>query len=362
MSRINCRFAIRSSVSILLAVLIAGSIFTGCRKENPEEPEPPAQNGWVAQTSGTAEELFNVHFADANTGTIIGDDGTILCTSDGGATWSTRVCPYAEYGVILSGVAFADGKNATITGQVTLLMLRTTDGGVSWLPQKTGLDYTHSPMLRDVTYPDANLGIAIVFDPWSAPMIIRTTNGGADWNKQYLPVDPWGGFYAVSFPTTDIGYLVGDQGAILRSGDGGVSWSLQDSGVTEHVYDVSFADANTGFAIAGDRVLVGDTTEHRYHQWSTILRTTDGGAVWTKLQTMDEVYLDAVSVIDPDNATIVGAGGMILRTTDGGATWVPQISGTTENLHDVFFSDRNTGTAIGDNGVILRTTSGGFRK
>ncbi|MFZ1729983.1 MAG: YCF48-related protein [Bacteroidota bacterium] len=350
-----------SGASVLLAALTVMLMLTGCKKED-EPTAPQVQNGWVSQQSGTNERLFCAHFADANTGTVIGDDGTILCTTDGGATWTPRVCPYAEYGVMLTGVAFADGNNATITGEVTLLMLRTTDGGVSWFPQNTGLDFTHSPQLRDVTYPDANIGIAVVFDPWTAPMILRTTNGGADWRKHYLPVEPWKGFYAVSFPTTDIGYIVGSEGFILRTDNGGVTWSTQNSGVTEEIHHVSFADANTGIAIGYGSEAVGDTAEHRYRKWSIILRTTDGGSVWTKLLTIPDMALSAVCVTDADNATIVGERGTILRTTDGGTTWVNQISGTMENLHDVYFSDSNTGTAIGDNGVILRTTNGGFSK
>ncbi|MBT8470715.1 MAG: hypothetical protein KJN97_18355 [Deltaproteobacteria bacterium] len=41
-------------------------------------------SGWVAQTSGTTNRLWGVSFADANTGTAVGDAGTIVRTTDGG--------------------------------------------------------------------------------------------------------------------------------------------------------------------------------------------------------------------------------------------------------------------------------------
>jgi len=59
---------------------------------------------------------------------------------------------------------------------------------------------------------------------------------------------------------------VGGFGTILRTTDGGDSWTLQPSGTTENLFGVSFVDANTGTA-------VGD------HE--TILRTDDGGDTWT---------------------------------------------------------------------------------
>jgi len=55
---------------------------------------------------------------------------------------------------------------------------------------------------------------------------------------------------------------VGDYGTILRTTDGGETWTLQSSGTTSHLYGVSFTDANTGTAV-GDR--------------GPILRITTGG-------------------------------------------------------------------------------------
>src|SRR5437016_4900893 len=43
---------------------------------------------WSGQDSGTSNELLGVQFTDALTGWAVGAVGTILHTSDGGATWS----------------------------------------------------------------------------------------------------------------------------------------------------------------------------------------------------------------------------------------------------------------------------------
>jgi len=39
------------------------------------------------QTNITTASLRGVSFTDANTGTVVGDNGTILHTSNGGSTW-----------------------------------------------------------------------------------------------------------------------------------------------------------------------------------------------------------------------------------------------------------------------------------
>jgi hypothetical protein len=41
---------------------------------------------WVPQTSGTTKNLYGLNFSNSSTGTIVGEDGTILRTTTGGAT------------------------------------------------------------------------------------------------------------------------------------------------------------------------------------------------------------------------------------------------------------------------------------
>src|SRR3954467_6567203 len=100
-----------------------------------------------------------------------------------------------------------------------------------------------------------------------------------------------------------------------------------------------------------------------------ILRTTDGGATWTSHYLGYDKYPSAVSFTDANTGTIVGSTydfdtddvgpALILRTTDGGARGSSQSSGTLNSLAAVSVTDANTGTAVGSSGTILRTTDGG---
>ena len=78
--------------------------------------------------------LYGVSFTDANNGTAVGVGGTILRTTDGGATWNLQS---SGTSVVLSGVAFTDANTGAVVGDGGLI-LRTTDGGATWNQQSSG--------------------------------------------------------------------------------------------------------------------------------------------------------------------------------------------------------------------------------
>src|SRR6516164_5807399 len=57
-------------------------------------------------------------------------------------------------------------------------------------------------------------------------------------------------------------------------------------------------------------------------------------------------HLFAVVAFDSQAITAVGEGGTILRTSDGGASWTRQSSGTTHDLYGVSFSTPSNGIAV----------------
>jgi len=63
--------------------------------------------------------------------------------------------------------------------------------------------------------------------------------------------------------------------------------------------------------------------------------------------------INSISFADANTGWAVGIGGTILKTTDGGATWNAQNSGTTYNLSSVDFVDSSNGWAVGSVGGIV---------
>lgn len=66
------------------------------------------------------------------------------------------------------------------------------------------------------------------------------------------------------------------------------------------------------FATGGFGTIVGDS--------GLVLRTTDGGVTWSKQTSGTPYPLSRVALSAPDTGTAVGALGVVIRTTNGGAT------------------------------------------
>jgi photosystem II stability/assembly factor-like uncharacterized protein len=155
---------------------------------------------------------------------------------------------------------------------------------------------------------------------------------------------------AVAVSDSQTATAVGDYGTILRTSDGGATWTLQGSGTSKDLRGVSFVDSNTATAVGGGETQPPFTP-------SVILRTTDGGATWANQLFGMTNFLVAVSLVDANTGT--GVGDSILRTTDAGAHWRPQASRTSNFLRGVSCVNVNTCTAVGNFGTILRTNTGG---
>ncbi len=148
----------------------------------------------------------------------------------------------------------------------------------------------------------------------------------------------------VATPDSNTIVAAGYRGTIVRSTDGGATWTQQVSGTTNNLTAVSFVDANTGTVVG---------------TFGTILRTTDGGETWNTQVSWTGVTLIGVTFLDEMTGTVVGQLGTILHTTDGGETWSRLASGTNASLWAVSFVDATTEIAVGDFETILRTTDGG---
>jgi len=269
---------------------------------------------WTAQSSGTTQDLQNVFFTDANTGTVVGSGGTILRTTNGGENWIPQ---FSGTNHFLSSVFFTDANTGTAVGGFSNpwwfsegTILRTTDGGVTWTAQSSGT----TDILQGVFFADANTGTAVGFST-----VLQTTDGGVTWTTQSSGT---AGGLGMFFTDANTGTIVSGGGTILRTTNGGATWTAQSSGTTQDLQSVFFTDANTGTAVGG---VYGEAPD------SAILRTTDGGTTWTRqyvnsYECLACWYAPLFSVFftDANTGTVVGELSTILRTTDGGQTWIPQ--------------------------------------
>src|SRR5436305_10551406 len=101
----------------------------------PRRSAADAGARWVWQNPlPQGNTLYGVSFTDANTGTATGDNGTIVRTTDGGNSWVIQSSGSTN---ALYGVSFTDVNHGTAVG-ASGTVLKTTDGGNTWVAQTSG--------------------------------------------------------------------------------------------------------------------------------------------------------------------------------------------------------------------------------
>ncbi|MBE0644113.1 MAG: hypothetical protein IH600_08535, partial [Bacteroidetes bacterium] len=298
---------------------------------------PSAGQGWSPPLSTNTSVTLNGLFSVSSTMTIaVGNNGTIIGSSDGGNTWLTGASGTTNHlhKVFVSGLSLPTitvvGDNGTI--------LRSTNGGFTWQPLTSGVNLD----LLDIFVHDPTVGTTLTAVGESG-VILWTNSGGTNWLMRLSPTPKT--LNGVFFKNMVDGYAVGIDGTIISTTDGGVNWQAVTNPATANLNHIFFTTTDVGW-------IVGDG--------GTMLKTTDGGGSWSALTSPTSQNLRRIMFTDINTGTMVGDNGVIFRTTDAGATWNQQASGTTRNLTSVFFVDANNGMATGAQGLVISTWNGGW--
>lgn len=204
--------------------------------------------------------FFNdVCFIDADNGWVVGYGlyfmmgcyGTIMHTVDGGETWD-----YQEFsaGFPVSSVQFLDSLRGWVvggdihfsTGQPQSMILSTDDGGNTWTEQINTVDIY--PPFQDVFFTDSLNGFAA-----GGGLILKTSDGGISWDTSYSNSAY---LYSIYFSDQLNGWAVGSFGLILTTDDGGDSWVQQNSGTSERLRSVFFTDQNQGWIVGDEGIIL----------------------------------------------------------------------------------------------------------
>ncbi|GEM_PF-2844568 len=295
---------------------------------------------WTPQNSATSVNLNGVAAVNANTAWVVGDLGVIKKTVDGGATWVAQTSDTTQN---LHAIYAVDASTAWAVGDgpTAGTILKTTNGA-TWLPQ------TFTLAQGQPTGPFAGISAANANTAWAVGIngaLVKTTDGGVTWisqhNESAVVCSGCEHYSAVAAVNASTAWIVSSAGRIIKTTDGGASWTLQRLGDGSDITAIVAVDASTAWAVG---------------QGGTILKTTNGGTTWSPQSSVTGNTLHGVAAADVTTAWAVGANGTILKTTNGGTTWTRQTSGTTSTLYSIAASDTKTAWAVGAGGIILHTT------
>ncbi|MGC4101418.1 T9SS type A sorting domain-containing protein [Ferruginibacter sp.] len=294
----------RTVFSILLCFVITGPCF--------------AQTGWkVCNSPAFTRRVDDLFMVNTQVGYAVCGDGKIVKTTDGGDNWTL----VAENKMYYRSVEFINPLKGFVGGfsniSDTNVLKRTTDGGATWTDLSPLLPRKAKRGICGLAVADAN-----------------TIYGCGNWYQ--------------------------DSGYIIKSVDGGDSWSLIDMSLyATSIIDLCFINKDVGFATGRGPLPLRS---------GVILYTTDGGATWTykfqnnvaseycwKIQRLtDKLYfasLEDLSSVSPK----------VLSSTDGGMTWrIHQVANTTNyDIEGIGFIDANKGWTGGGAAYSFQTNDGG---
>ena len=234
--------------------------------------------------------------------------------------------------VRLRGVSAVNARVAWASGADSKV-LRTTDGGSTWVQLKVTSDKVD---FRDIDAIDSQTAYVLSIGNGPASRIYKATDAGATWTLQFENEDPKAFFDAMSFWDADHGIVIGDsidgQFCILMTDNGGQFWrrvpanslppALENEG--------AFAASGTNIAVvSGTHAWIGTGAAQK----TRVLRTTDRGSSWkiseTPLSAGSSAGIFSIAFRDAKHGIIVGgdykketaALDNLAVTSNGGVTW-----------------------------------------
>jgi len=248
---------------------------------------------WKQSPVPVSSDLTSVFFIDDKQGWVVGHDGVILHTGDGGEKWEVQLSGLKANDLLVSAMERKVAAEPASDEAKKLL-------GEAQRYKEQGAD---KPFL-DVWFADAMNGYAV----GAYNLIFRTADGGKTW-------EPW--FDRTENPKFFNLYSIRPAaGALYVSGEGGLVMKLDAAGQRFKAVSPQYNGSLFGVADARNAVVV-------YGLRGNVFRSDDGGAHWTKVDAgLPAAVVGATRT--PQGATVLAdVGGRLAVSTDGAQTFAP---------------------------------------
>jgi len=290
---------------------------------------------WVSPAP-QGNDIYASQLLEDGTAYMGGARGTLLKSNDFGAYWSE--IDYDFEGDVRSLFFVNPGTGYVVTANYDSSWLyKTTTGGLYW-------ESTVFPMVRlnVVWFMDDTTGF--LGGDWG--LIMKTTNGGNSWTD--VPYSETYSYVRFSALNPQVIYASALSGAIIKSVDGGLTWNVVISGTSDSPF-VHHFDEQTG-------IFTGTFD-------SKIYKTYNGGSTWWP-KVNEDVYATSMNFFNGVNGVVTSRNGDIRHTYDQGETWELTPSTIPVSSYSWYttasFSSMDQGIMGGLNGLMAMTTDGGL--
>jgi len=205
--------------------------------------------------------LRKIDFVNANTGWVFSNStntgSNIWKTTNGGLLWTEQSLTDTTTGAkSVYGADMINENTGFCTNGIAILHM-TTNGGINWIAKTPKLS---NGVIYDVFMLTGSEGYACS----SAGKLIKTTNQWSNYDSILLPVSPI--LYSTKWFNMNSGFIATSSGYILRTTNGGIEWEIMTtsanylSNMYAKAIDTAFAVGFTGNILKLGRGPVGNTT------------------------------------------------------------------------------------------------------
>jgi len=302
---------------------------------------------WLELTSGVTDDLREVFFPVADTGYIVGMNGVVLKTVDGGDSWQSQTTGYS---VDFNELYFLSTEEGWIVGDSGCIC-KTTNGGDNWnctfLPgaENINLHAIYAQNSNDLIVGGQD------FNGTNQGYLATSNNGGTVWTSSTYETYVWDvDIKKIGMVNATTGYAA-TRGDVLKTTDGGATWQITDT---------ASVHAGTMFVLLEDLAFFPNNDTLYTCGWygGYFGTTVNAGDEWSHNLDYQNYNMDFLNT----QVGYIGGWCHIHKTTDGGATFTDVGGSMAPMFCDIFsidFTDEMTGYACGYGGKILKTTTGG---
>lgn len=289
---------------------------------------------WVQQNSGVNVVLNDVYCVSEDFVVVVGENGTILKTTDGGVTWMQKASGTTQN---LTKVQFTNANVGYAAANTNFngTLLKTIDGGETW----NSVAAAGTAVMLDLSIIDENI-VYIITGNYA---LEKSINGG----ESFEVVNTNDLYRKVQFINEQVGYASSGV-SLIKTIDGGITWST--------LCPMDGIPGDGSFFFVNEQVGFVNTTDN-------LTRTTDGGLTFTYLDTIEytmcKLFAPSENVVWGVTVELILSN--ISDQTMRGEILAPgdfqRISGT-PFFKSIYFANETIGYATDFDGNIFKNTTG----